>query len=121
MFPRHTSGSSPSIDFVYFASEEFQRKSTKTINNVARFARKEGVAMSRSPEDFNDSQGRDEENDYSEEYLEREKRIADANMHYDDMHNMLDIGQRDQTHHILRPPDSRARHESPYLSLRPRL
>ena len=93
------SGNCPGVDFVYFSSEEFQRKSTKTINNVARFARKEGVAMSRTPEDFNDSQGRDEENDYSEEYLEREKRIADANMHYDDMHALLDLGR--ETRHTI--------------------
>ncbi len=87
------SGDCPSIDFVYFSSEEFHRKSRKTINNVARFAREEGVIMSRTSGGFNDSQHGDQENDYSEEYLEREKRIADANMHYDDMHNMLDIGR----------------------------
>ena len=87
------SGDCPSIDFVYFSSEEFHRKSRKTINNVARFAREEGVMMPRTPEEFNISRGQDQENDYSEEYLEREKRIADANMHYDDMHNMLDIGR----------------------------
>ena len=86
-------GSSPSIDFVYFSSEEFHRKSTKTINNVARFAREEGIIVSSAPEGFNDSQPRDQENDSSEEYLEREKRVADANMHYDDMHNMLDMGR----------------------------
>ncbi len=86
------SGDCPSIDFVYFSSEEFHRKSTKTINNVARFAREEGVIMSRTPEEFNTSRSREQENDYSEEYLEREKRIADANMHYEGMHNLLDIG-----------------------------
>ena len=87
------SGDCPSIDFVYFSSEEFHRKSRKTINNVARFAREEGVIMSRTPEEFNIPRSQDQENDYSEEYLEREKRIADANMHYADMHNMLDIGR----------------------------
>ena len=79
-------------DFVYFSSEEFHRKSTKTINNVARFARQEGIIVSSIPEGFNDFQPEPQENDYSEEYLEREKRIDDANMHYGGMHNMLDIG-----------------------------
>ena len=93
------SGDCPSIDFVYFSSEEFHRKSRKTINNVARFAREEGVIMSRTPDGFNDSQRGDQENDYSEEYLEREKRIADANMHYDDMHTLLNIGR--ETKHTI--------------------
>ena len=86
------SGDCPGIDFVYVSSEEFHHKSTKTINNVARFAREEGIIVSRTPEGFNDSQRGDQENDDSEEYLEREKRIADANMHYEGMHNLLDIG-----------------------------
>ena len=89
-------GNSPSIDFVYFSSEEFHRKSTKTINNVARFAKQEGIIVSHTPEDFNDSQPEDQENDYSEEYLEREKRIDDANMHYGDMHVLMDVGREDR-------------------------
>ena len=81
------------VDFVYFSSEEFHRKSTKTVNNVVRFARKEGIIVSSTPEDFNDSQPQNRENDYSEEFPERKKRIADANIRYDDMHDMLDIGR----------------------------
>ena len=92
-------GRCPDVDFVHFSSEEFRRKSTKTINNVARFARQEGIIVSSTPEDFNDFQREDQENDYSEEYLEREKRIADANMHYDDMHVLLDIGR--ETRHTI--------------------
>ena len=40
------------IDFVYLSRAEYERKSLHTLNHVARFARREGIAMPRNLDDF---------------------------------------------------------------------
>ncbi len=84
------------IDFVYMSSEEYDRKSRRTINSVARMARREGIKMPRNPGSYSGHHDDDDRNDYSEEYIERERRIADANMHYRSMHGLLDLGFEDR-------------------------
>ncbi len=81
------------IDVVYMSREDYERKSTRTINNVARIARREGAIMPRNPGDFANSGGEEYNTEYDEEYKERQLRITDANMCYEDMHDMLDLGK----------------------------
>ena len=78
------------IDFVYLARDEYERKSRHTLNHVARFARRDGIAMSRDPEGFIRDDGMSYEVDSGDEPMERQLRIADANMHYRAMHGMMD-------------------------------
>ncbi len=84
------------VDLVFMSSCDYQRLSRHTINSVARMARREGIKMPRNPEahsnDHDDGRG----GDYSEEHTERERRIADANMHYSDMHTLLDAGSENK-------------------------
>ncbi len=82
------------VDVVFLDSEEYERKSRHTINNVAAYARREGIFVSRDPEgiDYNEDEGIDG----SEEHSERELRIADTNGHYRTMHTLLDVGQEDK-------------------------
>ena len=84
------------IDFVYLARDEYERKSRHTLNHVARFARRDGIAMARNPESFIRDGGGSYEVDSSDEQGERALRMADANMYYDAMHAMLDIGTRNK-------------------------
>ena len=84
-----------SVDFVYLTRAEYERKSVHTLNHVARFARREGIIMARNPDDIPDSDV-PEDPDYCDEPMERELRIAHANMYYDAMHVMLDSGTRNR-------------------------
>ena len=79
------------IDFVYLSRAEYERKSVHTLNHVARFARREGVIVPRNPADFPGGDAADDPN-HSDEPMERQLRINDANAHYAAMHFMLDGG-----------------------------
>jgi HEPN domain-containing protein/predicted nucleotidyltransferase len=79
------------IDFVYLSRAEYERKSVHTLNHVARFARREGVIVPRNPADFPGNNTTDDPN-YSDEPMERQLRINDANAHYAAMHFMMDGG-----------------------------
>ena len=83
------------IDFVYLSSAEYERKSRHTLNHVARFARRDGVILSRNPDDFPDNDATDDP-DYSDEPMERRLRITDANAHYQSMHDLLDLGRENK-------------------------
>ena len=78
------------IDFVYLSRAEYERKSVHTLNHVARFARREGVAMPRNPNDFPGNDATDDPN-FSDEPMERQLRTADANAYYQAMHDALDL------------------------------
>ena len=84
-----------SVDFVYLSRAEYERKSLHTLNHVARFARREGIAMPHSPDDFPGDDARDNP-DYCDEPMERRLRIADANTYYRAMHVMLNAGVTDR-------------------------
>ena len=84
------------IDFVYLSRAEYERKSLHTLNHVARFARREGIAMPRNPDDFPGSHTSDDDPDHCDEPMERQLRTADANTYYRAMHVMLDAGVTDR-------------------------
>ncbi len=84
------------IDFVYLSRAEYERKSLHTLNHVARFARREGIAMPRNPDSFTRDDGMSYEIDSSDEPDERALRIAHANMYYRAMHGMMDLGITDR-------------------------
>ena len=79
------------IDFVYLSRAEYERKSLHTLNHVARFARRDGIPVPRNPNDFPGNNRADDPN-HSDEPMERQLRINDANAHYAAMHFMLDGG-----------------------------
>ena len=81
-----------SVDLVFMTSEEYDRKSRRTINNVAALAREEGVKMTRDSGGSNDLSDDDDHHDRRDEHAERTRRIADANMHYNSMQVLLDAG-----------------------------
>ena len=83
------------VDVVFFNRAEYELKSRHTINNVAAYARREGIFVARDPEGTDYSE--DEGSDGSEEYSERELRAADANGHYLTVHNLLDAGMEGKT------------------------
>ena len=81
-----------SVDLVFMTSEEYERKSLRTINNVAVFAREEGIKMTRDSDGCDDLPDDNAFRDPSHENGERTRRIADANMHYNSMQVLLDAG-----------------------------
>ncbi len=83
------------IDFVYLTRAEYERKSVHTLNHVARFARREGIIVPRSPDDFPGGDAQDDP-DHCDEPMERRLRIADANTHYRAMQTMMDAGLNDK-------------------------
>ncbi len=83
------------IDFVYLSRAEYERKSVHTLNHVARFARRDGAIIPRDPADFPCNYVTEDPN-HSDEPMERQLRIAHANMYYDAMHVMLDSGTRNR-------------------------
>ena len=83
------------IDFVYLSRAEYERKSVHTLNHVARFARRDGAIIPRHPADFPGNDATEDPN-HSDEPMERQLRINDANTHYRAMHGMMDIGLTDK-------------------------
>lgn len=83
------------IDFVYLSRAEYERKSVHTLNHVARFARRDGAIMPRNPSDFPGNDSADDP-DHSDEPMERQLRINDANTYYRAMHTMMDAGLTDK-------------------------
>ena len=81
---------SPAIDLVLLSTKQYHRRS-KSINNVAAIASREGIKLTRNPEDYVGH-----EFDASAEREDRIRRIADANMHYRNMNLMLDAGVQDR-------------------------
>ena len=81
-----------SVDLVFMTSEEYERKSLRTINNVAVYAREEGIKMTRDSDGCDDLPEDDALRDPTHENGERNRRIADANMHYNSMQVLLDAG-----------------------------
>ena len=85
-----TYAESPAIDLVVLSSEQY-RKRSKSINNVAAIASREGIKLTRSSEDY---VGREYDDDAERE--DRIQRVADANMHYRNLNLMLDAGVEDR-------------------------
>ena len=68
------------IDFVYLSRAEYERKSVHTLNHVARFARREGILIPRSPEDFPGNDATDDPN-HCDEPMERQTPQSTMPMH----------------------------------------
>ena len=81
-----------SVDLVFMTSEEYERKSLRTINNVAALAREEGIKMTRDSDGCDDFPDDDALRDPTHENGERTRRIADTNMHYNSLQVLLDAG-----------------------------
>ena len=85
-----TYAESPAIDLVMLSTEQYRSRS-RSINNVAAIAAREGIKLTRNPEDYIGH-----EFDDAAEREDRILRIADANMHYRNLHLMLDAGVQDR-------------------------
>ena len=81
---------SPAFDLVMLSTEQYRRRS-RSINNVAAIAAREGIKLTRNPEDYVGH-----EFDEAAEREDRIRRIADANMHYRNLNLMLDAGVQDR-------------------------
>ena len=80
----------PEIDLVVLSIEQY-RKRSRSINNVAAVASREGIKLTRNPEDYTGH-----EYDYEAEREDRIQRVADANMHYRNLNLMLDARVEDR-------------------------
>ena len=85
-----TYAESPVIDLVLLSAEQY-RKRSKSINDVAAIAAREGIKLTRNPEDYVG-----QEYDADAEREDRIQRVADANMHYRNLNLMLDAGVEDR-------------------------
>ena len=92
----YTFGRTVTVDVLFMTHRDFAQMSELTINHVAARARKEGIPMPRNPEDYSSMFDGDYEQNEQLEYQERERRIADANVHYRNMHGLLDLGFEDK-------------------------
>ena len=81
---------SPAIDLVMLSTQQYRWRSM-SINNVAAIASREGIKLTRNPEDYIGH-----EYDADAECEDRIQRIADANMHYRNLNLMLDAGVQDR-------------------------
>ena len=91
-----TFGRTVTVDVLFMTHRDFARMSERTMNHVAARARKEGILMPRNPEGYGAMFNESYDQDAQLEYQERERRIADANVHYRNMHGLLDLGFEDK-------------------------
>ena len=91
-----TFGRTVTVDVLFMTHRDFAQMSELTINHVAARARKEGMVMPRNPEGHGSMFDENYEQNEQLEYQERERRIADANVHYRNMHGLLDLGFEDK-------------------------
>lgn len=91
-----TFGRHMTVDVLFMTHGDFSLLSRQTINHVAARARRQGIFMPRNTEDYGSTYEDDYEDNEQLEYQERERRIADANVHYRNMHGLLDLGFEDK-------------------------
>ena len=91
-----TFGHTVTVDVLFMTHRDFAQMSELTINHVAARARKEGMVMPCNPEGHGSMFDENYEQSVQLEYQERERRIADANVHYRNMHGLLDLGFEDK-------------------------
>ena len=95
LLSQETFGRDVQVDIIPMSHSEFRKMGYHTINHVAARARREGIAMPRDPESYS-SRYDDEYPDEKLEYQEQQRRIGDANLHYRNMHGLLDLGFEDK-------------------------
>ena len=112
-----------SADFVFLSRAEYERKSVHTLNHVSRFARREGILIPRSLEEFPGDDVADDP-DHIDEPMERRLRIADANTYYQAMHDALDLRRENKVtayhaqqtlEHAMKALISAQGYEAPHL------
>ena len=92
----YTFGRTVTVNVLFMTHLDFAQTSEQTINHVAARARKEGIPSSSKLADYSSIFDDDYEQNEQLEYQERERRIADANVHYRNMHGLLDLGFEDK-------------------------
>ena len=84
------------VDVLFMTHQDFIQMSEHTINHVAARARRDGIIMPRNTEDHGSGYNNEYNQNEDLEYQERLRRIADANLHYRDMHAHLNLGFEDK-------------------------
>lgn len=84
------------VDVLFMTHKDFRLMSRQTINHVAARARRQGIFLPRNTEEYGSMYSDDYEENEQLEYQERERRIADANVHYRNMQGLLDLGFEDK-------------------------
>ena len=84
-------GDSTGVDLLFMTHTRFKRMSQTNINHVASRARRYGIIMPRNPEDYSSRYDDEYEYEHDTHYIEAQNRIASANLHYRDMHGLLDL------------------------------
>ena len=92
----YTFGWTVTVDVLFMTHRDFAQMSEPTINHVAGRVRKAGIPLPRNPGDYSSMFDDEYEQNEQLEYQERERRIADANVHYRNMHGLLDLGFEDK-------------------------
>ena len=95
LLSQETFGRDVQVDIIPMSHSEFRKMGYHTINHVAARARREGITIPRDPESYS-SRYDDEYPDEKLEYQEQQRRIGDANLHYRNMHGLLDLGFEDK-------------------------
>ena len=89
---RNLLGDSTGVDLLFMTHTRFKRMSQTNINHVASRARRYGIIMPRNPEDHSNQHDDEYEYEHDAHYTEAQNRIASTNLHYRDMHGLLDLG-----------------------------
>ena len=84
-------GSPIGIDLLFMTHTRFKRMSETNINHVASRARRYGIIMPRNPEEYSHRYDDEYEYEHDAHHTEAQHRIASANLHYRDMHGLLDL------------------------------
>ena len=88
-------GETTRVDVLFMTHEEYGRMSQHTVNHIAARARREGVIVPGRAEEYGSSH-EEEHPDEQLEYVERNRRVANANLHYRNLHTLLDMEFEDK-------------------------
>ena len=95
LIAQETFGRSIGVDVLFITHAEFQEMSQGNANHVAARALRDGLIMPRDSGEYRHSYS----NEHEDEQLhsrERQQRVGDANLHYRNMHGLLDAGMEDK-------------------------
>ena len=88
-------GRSIGVDVLFMTHEEFRKMSQGNANHVAARALRDGLIMPRDSGEYRHSYSNEHE-DEQLRFEERQQRAGDANLHYRNMHVLLDAGMEDK-------------------------
>ena len=84
------------VDLLFMTRDEFTLMSQGNTNHVAARALREGLIMPRGSEEYRNSYGDEFDQDEQLGHQERQRRVGDTNLHYRNMHALLDMGFEDK-------------------------